>query len=948
MYEEPTYHEHDSYTLGERWVLAAGREHIAFGRVDGQVDLCNEDGCETLALATPLDDLDLHQYLLALSGDTVHAYTMSGVELWTQEVPDATAVAALGARGVVAVPTDGTDVIGLDIETGSRIFTANRRHPDLEPEHIVSGDGVLAIGTWSFVVCFDTTGEVTLDWNFGGTIEAAGVVDGRVVVVRQDGTVAALDPATGDQCWSTSSSIRHLAPRGSTWLPALDDAGPGLIHVDGHVEQLDVERGSHRIVGSRDGTVLGIADETLAYLYRSQAPPSAVLEANLLTDSVATGEPIRARIENTGDRQVTTTVTLDIPETVSVATRYKPIDLQPGEASEVAYRLQNTPPEQIACGLLVDSRELTRQSVTVERRLDLEAALDVRTECASVTDGRVTVRATVENTSEATLDEIQIGDRRAHTVPPGETVATEHNVALGTQCDITTTAVHGETSEAVETALPVPERALAVDTDRRDEPPSIDIALTPAVEVPVSGNVTVDIGDTTFTREVSLSVEDRLVLVVVPSEPVTARDEVDLIVTSSLLPEPHRTTVQGWMDNQVTDALAGHRSSTGRGAPNAPDRDGPRMEPTVERTVPEAVGRGRVFTEQLKVTNEGNTPLEGCQVVSRDGEYTIECLGPAETMVLQRHHALYKTGEQQLPPVQVGRTDTTTRTVDVDRQDIEIAAVLLADRQPDETITADGGDGRTVTTRVDVTNRSTERCAIDAFEIDFTPEGTERVWELDDPQTVPAGETKRLTRTALLPETELYSPQVCLVGVRRHHRDEESLHTLAPIRTERDAANAAAAELAVELRDHTEVVTGTTGTVSLDIINRAGEEVSDLAVAVEGELVHETPLFDGSVTIPSLPPGTDELVKVDVRPETAGTATLTVTLRGSVGGQELHEVVSVTGPVAETTADWSRGADPEDWTVEDRSTADDGLASPGTGTEHLVTPFLPREGGNHR
>lgn len=125
------------------------------------------------------------------AGDLEWAATIDGV--------GGRAPAVVG--GVVAVATDGGEVVGIEATTGALLWKSPAAGPD-PTEPVVSGDLVVT-GAGTTLAALDTKGEPA--WS----VELPGAVAGRPVpaatrllVVTEAGDVLALDGATGSVRWS--------------------------------------------------------------------------------------------------------------------------------------------------------------------------------------------------------------------------------------------------------------------------------------------------------------------------------------------------------------------------------------------------------------------------------------------------------------------------------------------------------------------------------------------------------------------------------------------------------------------------------------------------------------------------------------------------------------------------------------------------------------------------
>ena len=942
-----TYHEVDSFTLGEQWQFAADATHVAFGGSDGQVELVGRDGRETVSVSAPLDDIELERYLVSLSGDTVSAYTNSGVELWSQTVPGATDVVSLGEKDVLAVLTEDGRVVGLDLETGGELFSTQRPHDDFTDIYVAGGDGVLCIGAWSFVVCIDASGAVTVDQNLDSAVEDVSVLGGQVLAVLKEGTVVALDCMTGDEIWSNSASLRHLSPSGETWLPGLESSGAVLIHREGRLEQLPLETGQ-RIVATTDVGVIGVAGETSARLYRLGPPPTAQLTGEILTDRVSADTPIRAFVENTGDVPLETTVTLESSARIRVDSEYQHVELDPGESREIAYRLQELPPtDTFDCRLAVEENDLDTASIIVNRGVDLDEAVSIAATCTEVHGDSAVFQWTVENTADVPLDVPRLGETfPEESLPPGERITVDREFLLdGTERRLQIEIAHRNETRRIEHSITVPGSAIEVDISwKGTETPAVDVGVKPTVEVPIDGSLSVTVQETTLTRELTLRDNERLNLAVVLPPALAERDVVSVAVESPLLNERHQSEVDGWENVSAWTGTSGRQTE-----PASPQEEfetpseqslieqvsQSRSEPslTVERRVPETVEVGRLFTEKIRLTNDTGESVSEVNISDEFCQQSIEGLAPREQQTIQRHHAVFEASAKQLPPVQLNGAETSPHAVDVVDAPVQVEAVAVRD-----------GSG-TVQARFTIKNDGDRTCMVQRVGIDVSPTGEGEVWVLDNPRPVPAGQQETVTRTVDIPPETAFSREMRVALVTcKQGGTEQNYQTLAPLVRPDDGGKRSEVGR-VTLLEKTQLVADTPGAVEIRLENDGSDPLSDATVAVEGDILMPAGLSPDSKTVPQLLPGEETELLVDVKPGSTETTTFTVVIDGNLNGESIQRRVQFEGPVARSAQEWEAQSYIEQWGR--RDTVDDERAVE-IEKEHLVTRFQPTEAGSHR
>jgi hypothetical protein len=959
MNDDPSYHEVDALTLGEHWRVASDTERIAFGRRDGEVTLFEADGRETVSVPGPLEDFDLDRYLLTLSDDEVSAYTVSEVELWTQTVPDATDVVGLGGKDVLTVLTGDGQVVGLDLETGGTLFEVSRPHDDFTEIHLAGGGGRLCIGAWSFVTCLDARGNVVFDRNLDSTVEDVGHLDDLVLVTLKDGSVVALDAATGNQQWSNSASLRCLSPRGRERVPALTESGAVLVHTEGRMTPLAVETGQ-QVVSADDGCVLGVTDDTSVQIYRLGPPPSSQLKGEILTGQIAAETPIRASIANTGESSIEPTLELDTSQPLDLDSRFTQLALAAGESREIAYRVGDLPSTSpFECALVVGDTELASRSIAVNRQVALTESVTVDVVRKQVVGGTIAVVCTVENTSDTTLDTVRIGDETVGTIEPGESIAVEREYPLdGRDRTITVEITNQNSVETVERQVTVPERAIQVEITRVDgETPCVDVVVQPAAPIRVRGDLTVEFpAGVSLTRELELDEEERHTLAVVLPPSVAARDEVPMRVDSLLLAEEREARLAGWDESRPHQGARSSPSAS-RAGTNGPEaerdidsrqeaspnrqatgagRDSGRAEQTardrpeerlqVERKLPQQVKRGARFTEQLQVTNESSRPLTDVTVSDSLGRVHIDQLDGTSRVTLQRYHALFESGDHRLGPVEVEGTRSSSHEIQVVDPDIRVEAAAVRT----------GSEGAVT---FEITNDSERRCTVVRTGIDISPTDGGEVWDFDDSVAVEPGATETVTRNLEMPARLDRVTRQVLVEYRqdgsRHRR-----RTLAPLTDTEASTDGAAVE--VQLLEKSRLVADTQGVIEVAVENDGNVPMRDVTIAVEGDIVLQTALSQDSKTVAELAPGGRETLLVDVMPEHSGQESFEIVVEGTVDEESVTDRLTFEGPVADTGEMWEQNALLEEWTKE----GDNGGVR--IESSHLATQFRPTEGESHR
>lgn len=905
------FHEIDALTLGKGWQFAADKSRIGFSRRDNDIELFDADSHKTVSVDIPLADFELDRYLVCLSGDNVTALTTSEVELWTQTVSGATDVVGLGAKDVLAVITVDGEVVGLDLETGRQLFETTRPHSDLTNTQITGGNGYLCIAAWSFVVCFDAAGEVLVDKNLHGAVEDVSILDDNVVVILKGGNIVAFDAKSGEQQWSNSVSARHLSPCGNRALPALTDSGLVLIHAEGRIEEREIDAGN-RIIAAVDRDVLGIADETSVRVYRHGPTRSAQLDADLLTERVNDNSPIRAYIENTADTRLDATVLLETPETVSLESEHSDVALAPGESREIAYRLTEIPDtDSFECLLSVDSEPITKGTVTVDRSLDPEAAIAVESNCSQITGDTATIRFELENTSNTDITEVRLNGETVGSIPAKRSVSVERQYPLdGTDRTVAIEVTHLNATGKTEETVTIPKEPISVEISTGpSDSESIDVAVEPTVSAAITGEIAVQLDtEQTVSQDLSLAAGEKFRLAIIPLS-LTRNDGVKVTVTSPLLGKP--------IERQL-ELVGGQPATENQGEyTEAPV--------TIERRVPETVGCGEKFSEQVRVTNRSEQRLERILLSGPQCDYELEYLDPGEQRTLQREHALFETGEIQLPSLRAGDASTDDETVIVRETgiDIQVAAFEKQDR---------------IEARFTVRNESDQNCQIRQTGIEIGPNKTGETWKITPPVTVQPNGMETVERCVTLPvETELErDTRTAIIGYS-HEGRQVSYKTLAPLRRERRN------QIELDFLERSQFVSGKQCIVELALKNDGSRTLTDIEIIVEGESVLKGTLSQNSKKVEKFAPSDQETLLVDIDPPHSTQTALSVTVEGGSPDGPITEHWEFSGPVAETEMEWEQGAYIEQW--QDSG----GEQSPTVNLDqpHLVTRFHPTEVGSH-
>lgn len=969
MSRDREYHQTETVSLGENQLFASDTTQIGLGTEDGQIELLDVGGRESIRTDAPLADITLDKYVVSLSGETVRSYTDSGVELWSRTVADAAQVVSFGGQEVLAVLSGDGRIVGLDLETGNRLFERGRPHDEFGDIHIVGGNGRLCLAAWSFVTCLDPSGEVTVDLNLQGTIKNVAILGELVIVLRKDGKIVAVDPETGNSRWNHAAAVSTIAPRGVEWLPVITDSGAGVLHEEGRIEDLDIDA-ERRIISSGDGAVLATVEETSAHVYHQG--PSAVdqLALEVLTDQVDSETTIRVAITNTGTQQVETTVALDCSPPLTLDSDHQRVELETGERAEVGYRVSEpAQTDVLECQFSADGEELVSETLQVVRQVDPDEAVELSTELQEIAGDTVRIDCEVENTSETTIDAIEIGtEKRITSLQPEGSETVEIGYPLdGSNRMIEATVHQGGTTATVTSHVAVPDRAIEAEIARVDEQPAVDLQLRPSTEAATSGPIQISIdGDTAVGRQIELDPHKRLTVMIVFTHRFDARDEVPIAISSPLLKTDRAELIDGW-DQPRQELPAGGPEKRAAGdvediksvgnteqesllddppgsAPRPTDRErepGERMAPIpaetppleIERELPDAVERGELFDERVQITNHGSAPLQELHVPQSGGSYVVDALGPGETVTVQRKHAVFATQQRHFPPIEVHCRESDGGRVQIKPSDIEARVQAQIVEDADEFVV-----------RATVENNTAVSCTVARVGINVTINDDTIVWRPTGSENIAAAESRTTRRVFEIPPDETIEERnrEALVEYELANGERKQYRTLASLEVDPLETDSL---FRTRLLERSRFVAGTQGVIELAIENASGRKATDLTLSIAGNAVVQTPMSPDEKQVPQLSPSSTTTMLADIRPESAGEMCFECVVTGTIQGEQVTRHIEFCGPVAPSTEEWNDKEYLDRW---ERRDGDDGPDTVTFAEPHIVTSFRPMAEGSRR
>lgn len=931
--------ELETFSLGGDAAVAADDGRVLLGTPGGRLEIRGADGeRETLDIGGGVEDIAIDGYVFAVADGEVTAYTTSGIELWSTDVTAPQRIVPVGREGVLACVTEDGHVVGIDTETGSRLYSVERPHDDVTADStVVGGHGRVVIASWSFLVAFDAAGELLFDRNIEGAIEDVASLADSVVVRLKNGQLLRLDES-GDRQWSQATEASAITPYTDDEILSIDGDGVSVIDEHGNRRPLSVPA-AESVLATGDGRLVVTTANRNQSVYRKGQPAEAELAATVETDTVESGDRIRVRVDNDGDEAVDSSATLSVDPVDALRVRRTDATLSVPDGGSTELEFHVT--EAVQAGdvfleLRVDGSTIGSGTVSVERRRDLSEAVDLSATVDAVDASGTTVSVTATNTA---ASPVSVGVASAdHAVEPDDTTTFETTVARETGTLSVTVSGDGETVE-----LPVEvdldgETALSVEAAGSRSTPYVDVVAGNGFDTTLTGTLSVVVEDGTLAldRSVTLDPAATLRLAVLLSDEIVAGG-VDVTASLEGITETTATLPESaW--GRDADAEPSRATDTEQPAPVESQSDGPTewgdmatadtpalesqsAAPAldVDRTTPDAVRRGEEFPERIEIHNTGTAAATDVEVSVGDVEYSLGELAPEATVELVRSHAVFEAGPFSLPAGRVtaaaASVDIRERTVSVESPDIEL------------TVHTTGENGRTILD-YHVDNQTPEPCRLRALGVK-SPEMASKGWELDG-ETVDSGETATFERAV---QHDGAPPATLITGCQYQFpgSDRETYWTIP--HESPDEESESEEPVSVDVDPGSVPLAGRNS--AIDCTVTFGESLSEVTIEATGEMV--SPLFVGEREVGDV--GADESVTqaVDILPEDAGTAAFDLTITAATTDGTVERQYTVTGPVAATesesvSASWE--AQQSDVT-EEGSTADEGASAP----THLVTTF---------
>jgi len=491
------YREVETFSPGGQPTVAASDDVVIFGSAEGRLDVVGRSDRTRIQTDGPVEDVAVDNYVFALTDGRVSGYATGGMELWSQEVPGATALVAPGAGGSLSVVTEGGELVGLDTETGNEWYRTERPHSDVSGlSAAVGGHGRIAVAAWSFLTVLDHRGDVVFDRSFDGVVESLGLTPTQVVVTLKNGRSVGVDPETGEELWERDRDATAVAPVGDDAVLALTSDGVDAVEADGSYDPRDIAAGEG-VAATVDGAVVCVSTAGSVTVYRVDTDPLAAVTATVRPDRVQHGESLRVAVENDGDRDASFDLAVEVDGDAIVDTAPEYVEVDAGSHAEVAFRVTDVrQTADTAVTVTADGEPLTTATVRVEQAPDATDVVRTTGRLDALEGDTLRWEGGVENTGDAPVELTRDGETTS--LDPGEAVAATYESAYepDTTVERTVTVATGTDSERVSLSVtaPVEPLSVAVEAVESGSHPYVDVELHNGLDVPVTDEVAVSIG----------------------------------------------------------------------------------------------------------------------------------------------------------------------------------------------------------------------------------------------------------------------------------------------------------------------------------------------------------------------------------------------------------------------------------------------------------------------
>jgi len=906
MESQSSFFEFESFSLGADAMVAADESQLALATPNGRVEICSIDGdSDTISIDESVEGLAIEQYVFAIADGQIIAYTTSGIELWSADVTDPREIVTLGQDGVLSCVTGEGRVVGIDTETGRELYATRWPHDDVAADSIVvGGHGRLIIASWSFLTAFDTRGEVVFDRNIEGAIEHVASLSDAVVVRLKNGQLISLDVREVTEQWSQSTDARSIATYGADGVLCVDDTGVSVVDEYGNVTPLDISA-AESVLSTGDQRLVVTAAEQTQTVYRDMESTQPSLSATLLTETVRPGDDVRVTVTNGGTSSASesATLTIDPVDALRMRGTTATISLDGGETTELAFRVSDVVETgTVNAELTVGGTAIGGGQLSIQEQRDLSTAIDVAVDVVAFGGEYVDLAVTAENTRQAELGVGLPSSDVMRSLRPGKRESFETAVASDA-IDQFGLEVSGDGETAVvpvDVSVPNEAPALSIEAAGPRSAPSIDAIVDNDTETTLTGTLSVRARSDALhcQRSITLDPGTKLLFAVTVS-PEFVADGVS--VTASIeefgIEETADLTATDW-DVCESDAAAGARVLSGETNERPPaslatdDDRPPATDLDVSRTVPDSVGRGERFTEQIEISNAGPATVTDIALDIGEANHTVERVEADQTVEISRSHAVFEQGPFTLPEGDViagGETfNIAERTIGVESTDIEL----------DVTATNHGDD-----TKIEYVcwNTAESDCRIIALGVDG-PAISPGAWTLDDSVCIEGGETVSFERT-ITDASKTSEPFRAGCQYQFAGNERTAYWTLTRSRDEgadgTDDTTGDENGVSVEIESASVPLTERNSTI--DCTLRFSQAMRDVAVESTGSII--SPLSAGTRTVGAVGAGETVTLGIDILPESTGTASFDLTVTGETTDSERSLHRRATGPVAATESE---------------------------------------------
>ncbi|SDR44119.1 hypothetical protein [Natronobacterium texcoconense] len=829
------YRQVGSFESGRVAAVGVGDEIIAIGLED-----CVEvvDGSRSVEIdhGERVVDVAVADRILVLSPAELTTYSRDGDRLWSQELEDAHAIAAITDRGLCGIL--GPDRFrAVDVATGRERFDVERSRPGGSDDDLLAVPTGFLIATWSFLTHVDADGEVDFDRDLSAVVRSVGRCEDAIVATLQSDQVVGIQAGTGELRWRTELEATHVAPVGE---------GAVLVRTADGIRAVDPEGTTEPVGDIPDGDVYATADGTTVCSVHDGTVSIHVhggdrLSLAVATDTVGAGGTIDVEVTNPTDRERTVSLAVDAAG-CSLSPSDRTVTVAPDETVLAEFPVAAVQSEgHAALEVAVDGSVTLRETIALEDATSGEVAVETDLEPIGIEDGVVELAVTVENVGDVALDSVRLletGDS-SDEMAPDETWTTtvpqpyepDRRVSVGLE------VVRGDRRREYAPTCSLPP-APTIDLEANGDVLRATVAV--AGEVAVSDRLVLEVpGVDRVQSPVTIDGED-LLLVVPRYDGGTARigfDAIDVDERIRLSGSGPFATPADSSDPRSQNRVRTERDETrespandsapraDRGSPDAGTDPGLAVHRRVSDDSPVL---GHAVRDRLVVENEGDTAADVSLTVDGD-RLEVGPLAPGESTALERIVSGVSSDGIVLPRATLEADGRTVDRLSEHRLDVARSGVAVR-------AAVDPADGRIV---ADLANRTDRDCRV--LGVELAEQGAESVGE-----RLAAGETTTVSigpdadrRRALEGDTAALS-----LPIRYADGEEETIDALAAVVAleSGSAATESGSEdalLTTEIGSETRAA-GEYGSVVLVFENGSDRTLSNVSVSATGDPIDET------------------------------------------------------------------------------------------------------------